>query len=672
MAEPESLLIEAARRATVAVRELWWRARSAPERGDLPLSRVKRRLDLVVGALYGGAPAIVPADPPPPPTWLARVLGHAPRHLLSRTAPASTDGVTVWLPRALTGARDEARAIETYRMLAIEQAARASRGTPARVPRERLERDLYALAEAVAVDHALATSFPGVALALRAGRAAALRERPPLASLTGLERQAERMVADVLSADPLAPPPTVPVTRTPVEALAWARATAARLRALGGRYRGVAVVWLWGVALPPPEGSAPASAWTTPAPAGDARQERSRQASLRRRPRVRAATDDEDDDRPGTWMIRADDPLESVEDPMGLQRPHDHQTDADAADLADSLSDLPEARVVRTPGVAPEVLGTDAASIARAPAPVGPAADGAGLVYPEWDYRLGAYRQRGATVWPAVPPAGPARWVDEVMARHASLVRQVRRRFEGLRPRRRRVDRQDDGPDLDLTAYVSSFADWRAGRPGDDRFYVAARPGRRDLAIALLVDVSASTDGWMAGSLRIVDVEKESLVVLLEALDALGDRHAAFAFSAQGPGAVRVLTIKDFAEPTGMDVRRRVAALEADGYTRLGAAVRHASARLVRQPARHRLLLVLSDGKPNDVDEYQGRYGVEDTRQAVAEARVQGLVPFCLTVDHEAPGYMPTIFGRHGYALLRRQGALPAVLVEVVRRLLLA
>jgi nitric oxide reductase NorD protein len=258
------------------------------------------------------------------------------------------------------------------------------------------------------------------------------------------------------------------------------------------------------------------------------------------------------------------------------------------------------------------------------------------------------------------------------MARHAALVRRVRRRFDGLRPRRERVGRQDDGPELDLAAYVSAVADWRAGRAGDDRLYAATRPARRDLALALLVDVSASTDAWVSGAQRIVDVEKESLIVLLEALDALGDRHAAMAFSGEGAGGVRLLTVKDFTEPLGAPVRRRVAALEPDGYTRTGAALRHAAALLARQPARHRLLLVLTDGRPNDVDHYAGRYGIQDTRQAVAEARLQGLVPFCLTVDREAPVYMPSIFGPRGYALLRRQDLLPAVLVEVVRRLLVA
>jgi nitric oxide reductase NorD protein len=269
-------------------------------------------------------------------------------------------------------------------------------------------------------------------------------------------------------------------------------------------------------------------------------------------------------------------------------------------------------------------------------------------------------------------PDGSSAWVDAVMSRHAALVRRVRRRFDGLRPRRVQLGRQPDGAEIDLSAYVTAMADWRAGAAAADGLYRAARPARRDLAIALLIDVSASTDSWVGGTQRIIDVEKESLIVLLEALDALGDRHAAFAFSGEGPGGVRVTTIKDFDQRAGIDTRRRVASLEPDSYTRAGAAIRHTSALLARQAARHRLLLLLSDGKPNDVDAYGGRYGVEDVRQAVAEARLQGLVPFCLTVDHEAPRYMPSIFGRRGFAVLRRQDLLPAVLVEVVRRLLAA
>jgi nitric oxide reductase NorD protein len=131
-----------------------------------------------------------------------------------------------------------------------------------------------------------------------------------------------------------------------------------------------------------------------------------------------------------------------------------------------------------------------------------------------------------------------------------------------------------------------------------------------------------------------------------------------------------VLVLKAFDQQADATVRRRIAALDSDRYTRLGAAIRHVTARLTREDAARRLLLVLSDGKPNDVDLYEGRYGVEDTRQAVAEARRQGAAVFCMTIDREAPRYAALIFGSRGFAVLRQAEQLPSVLIDVLRQLI--
>ena len=226
-----------------------------------------------------------------------------------------------------------------------------------------------------------------------------------------------------------------------------------------------------------------------------------------------------------------------------------------------------------------------------------------------------------------------------------------------------------DGSEPDIAAWVSACADLRAGVAMDGRVYIEHRPSRRELAVALLADVSASTDGWVSDTRRIVDVEKEALLVVCEALDALGDRYGIFAFSGEGPDDVAVLPLKAFDERRSLVVDRRIAALDADRYTRMGAAIRHATAALGREWATRRLLLILSDGKPNDVDIYEGSYGVEDTRQAVAEARRQGIAVFCLTVDREAPRYAARVFGRSGFAILRHADALPMVVVDVLRQL---
>jgi nitric oxide reductase NorD protein len=366
-------------------------------------------------------------------------------------------------------------------------------------------------------------------------------------------------------------------------------------------------------------------------------------------------------------MVRADDLQEKAEDPAGLQRPADRDQDADPGELADALSELPEARLVQRPGRPREILaGED--PIRRGPGIERPHPY-SGLAYPEWDWQAGAYRPRAAVVRERLAAEGDEAWVAAGLRRHAALVRRIRRGFERLRPRRTPLRRQRDGVELDIDALVSAHADRLGGSIADDRFYIDTRPLRRDVAIALLVDASASTDGWVQGDRRIIDVEKEALLVVGEALTALGDPYAITAFSSEGPARVDIRTIKRFDDRAGAgEVRRRIAALEPGGFTRVGAALRHVTACLMRQPARHRLLLLLSDGRPNDVDQYEGRYGIEDTRVAVTEARLQGVHCFCLTVDREAPRYASRTFGRN-YAVLSRAERLPAVLTALLGEL---
>jgi nitric oxide reductase NorD protein len=226
-----------------------------------------------------------------------------------------------------------------------------------------------------------------------------------------------------------------------------------------------------------------------------------------------------------------------------------------------------------------------------------------------------------------------------------------------------------DGEEIDLDACVESAADFQAGLPRAERLYQTLRPARREMALALLIDVSGSTDAWVSGNRRIIDVEREALLLVCIALEAMRERYTVQAFSGEGPGAVTVRSVKAFDEHHGEQVSRRIAALEPERYTRVGAALRHVTAMLMREPARHRLLLLLSDGKPNDVDRYEGRYGVEDMRQAVLEARLQGIAPFCLTVDRAAASYLTGVFGASQYALLPRPELLPTALLDWLRRL---
>lgn len=661
MSEPEDVLLDGAHHATLFVRRLWRRHARVQEPEVVRLMDVRPRLELFVRAAFGSPLAIGAAEAPANPSLFRRIGMRIPRHLIERRTLGTTDGAYVRLPRVIAV---DAGGLDAYRLLTAQLASRATRGTARYLPDDRLERDLYLAREAQAVDAMLASELPGMLPLLRAARKEACEDRPDPSLLTPVERDMERRLRTVLHAEPGAAS-----AGSPEESRTWAQDEARSFRDCGGAYRGLPAVAHWGVVTARPEGlRREMRAGPTEEPLVTMK---SRVSMMPRRPRVRSAPEDEDDDRVGIWMIQLDDPQEHVEDPMGLQRPTDRDGDADPDDLADSLSELPEARLVARPGKPREVLASDD------PPPTGTAEvhrnqSRVGMAYPEWDYRTSTYQVPGAFVRERTPPLGDSGWAEEVLARRAALLHEVRRRFERLRPRRMKAGRQVDGPEVDISAYVASYADSKAGCAADDRLYETVLPARRDVAIALLVDVSGSTDSWVTENLRVVDVEKEALLVVCDALDALGDPYAIYAFSGEGPEDVSILPLKTFDDRTGVTLRRRIAALEPDRYTRIGAAVRHATAQLLRKPARHRLLLALSDGKPNDVDRYEGTYGVEDARQAVAEARLQGLHPFCVTVDRHAPAYMPRIFGAGGYAALHHPEHLPSVLVDVLRRLVKA
>ncbi|MEN3399407.1 nitric oxide reductase activation protein NorD [Brucella melitensis] len=288
------------------------------------------------------------------------------------------------------------------------------------------------------------------------------------------------------------------------------------------------------------------------------------------------------------------------------------------------------------------------------------------LTYPEWDYRKGAYLPDHCAVLAA--PVQEKEKPLELDAAAQSLVRRVRRQFEILRPGREVLRAQLDGTDLDLDAVVRSRCDLAAGGQGSDRVHLMSRPQANDLAVTLLVDVSLSTDAWVDNR-RVLDVEKEALLVLANGIAACGDRCSILTFTSRRRSWVRVETVKDFDESFGLMVEHRIAALKPGFYTRMGAAMRHATAKLAEQPNRKKLLLLLTDGKPNDVDHYEGRFALEDSRRAAGEVRAKGVNVFAVTVDREASAYLPALFGRGGYALVANLAKLPVALPAIYRML---
>jgi nitric oxide reductase NorD protein len=289
-----------------------------------------------------------------------------------------------------------------------------------------------------------------------------------------------------------------------------------------------------------------------------------------------------------------------------------------------------------------------------------------GLTYPEWDWKRRALRPDHCRIIAGPAPEQGEDWAPDAAMQRS--IRRVRRQFEALRPRRQLFHGQPDGEDLDLSALVRDIADRSAGSAGTERIFTSVRAAQRDLSLAVLMDVSLSTDAWLGGR-RVLDVEKSALLALTHGLDACGDEHAIFTFTSRRRSAVTVSTVKDFEEKLSPAVVRRVEALRPGQYTRMGAAIRHVGARLSRRPQRYRLMLLLTDGKPNDIDYYEGRYGIEDTRMAIREARKLGVKVFGVTVDEEARDYFPYIFGRGAYAIVPEIGRLPSALPAIYRQI---
>tara|TARA_R110001599_G_scaffold353879_1_gene601859 strand:+ start:3158 stop:5095 length:1938 start_codon:yes stop_codon:yes gene_type:complete len=287
--------------------------------------------------------------------------------------------------------------------------------------------------------------------------------------------------------------------------------------------------------------------------------------------------------------------------------------------------------------------------------------------YPEWNYRKQRYQQNHCRVLTALhEEEADSDILDDQTRRR---IRRVRRQFEALRPRREWLRGQVDGNELDMDAVVRSHCDFTAVGQSSAGLYMATRAQARDLAISILIDVSLSTDAWVEDR-RVIDIEKEALLVLAHGLASCGDDYSIHSFTSHRRHRVWVNTLKTFDERMSEATERRIAALKPGHYTRMGAAIRHVANELSERPNRHRLLLVLSDGKPNDSDYYEGRYAIEDTRRAIMEARRQELKVFGITIDRDAQHYIAHLFGPGGYAMVHKPEHLALALPGIYRQII--
>ena len=327
---------------------------------------------------------------------------------------------------------------------------------------------------------------------------------------------------------------------------------------------------------------------------------------------------------------------------------------------------------------ADELAGAEAWSEAETPEQV--LAEGeVAYNYDEWDRELTDHRLGWCRVIEKRVKHGDRSFVEQTRERHKGVISSIRHQFQLMKPENlTRVANEVDGEEFDLNAVIDYVIDRRADGQQSERIYTKRLRRRRDVAVSFLLDQSSSTartigrhplQPYTRPGRRIIEIEKEGLVLMSEALEAVGDVYAINGFTSEGRRNVKFYVVKDFNEKYSDEVKQRIGGINYQNNTRLGAAIRHATAKLAKQDARTRLLIVLSDGRPYDHDYGDARYAREDTREALRQAKTEGITPFCITIDRESEAELRDLYGEVGYTIIDDVLSLPERLPGIYRRL---
>jgi nitric oxide reductase NorD protein len=387
-------------------------------------------------------------------------------------------------------------------------------------------------------------------------------------------------------------------------------------------------------------------------------------------------------------VVPADDSVQQVEAPEEQSETDDENTAATETMKQQQTERMPQRRDARelfnawndpsAEGEPEELAGAEAWSEAETPEQV--LAEGeVAYNYDEWDRDLTDHRLGWCRVVEKKVRQGDRAFVDDTRERHKGVISSIRHQFQLMKPENlTRVANEVDGEEFDLNAVIDYVIDLRADGHQSERLYTKRLRRRRDVAVSFLLDQSSSTartigrhplQPYTRPGRRIIEIEKEGLVLMSEALEAVGDRYSINGFTSEGRRNVKYYIVKDFDEKYSDEVKRRIGGINYQNNTRLGAAIRHATAKLAKQDARTRLLIVLSDGRPYDHDYGDARYAREDTREALRQAKNEGITPFCITIDRESEAELRDLYGEIGYTIIDDVMSLPERMPGIYRRL---
>ncbi|WOH36124.1 VWA domain-containing protein [Thalassotalea fonticola] len=397
---------------------------------------------------------------------------------------------------------------------------------------------------------------------------------------------------------------------------------------------------------------------------GDGPDEAEEQASINSKKKDKAARKktervESSDSRDGMMIFRLES-LFSWSEFANLDRGTDDSDDDDGEKVADDLDKITISKQ-QDQKSAQIKIDLDLPSSSEDDLPLGE-----GIKLPEWDYRKQQLVVDRCLLQPMLPKDAVAQKLPVHLQKTA---KNIQAQFEQLQTMRYWLKSQPQGEELDLNAWLDFHVERQISATAEKGLYQSFRGNNRDLSCLLLADLSMSTDSHINNDMRVIDVVRDSLLLFGEALNVVGDNFAMYGFSSVKRSHVRFSLLKNFKESYDDNVRGRIQAIRPGFYTRMGAAIRQATKILVEQKSSQKLLLILTDGKPNDIDHYEGRFGVEDTKQAIVEAKQAGLKPFCITVDTDAEEYLPYIFGRYSYTVMHSPTELPVCLPQIYHRL---
>ena len=272
------------------------------------------------------------------------------------------------------------------------------------------------------------------------------------------------------------------------------------------------------------------------------------------------------------------------------------------------------------------------------------------LTYNEWDFDKRKYKENYCKVYPKTQLKTDANYYKNTISKNSSILINLRKILTNLNNKMQQQKRQTQGEEFDIDAITDLYVDVHSKKTPSDKIYLSNRKKEKDLSILILLDISLSSDSYAAGN-RVIDVEKEVSILFGEILNEFNIDFSIDSFYSKTRNFSTYLTVKDFDE-NWSTAKHKIGAIEPSGYTRIGAALRHAGARLDTRSTKNKWIILISDGKPNDYDKYEGKYGINDVKQALRELIQKNINSYALAIEAQAKYYLPQMFGQNHYQIL--------------------